>query len=531
MMCPNRHGGCYKTKFSLDLSGLIQDMEDWTQGYVSDVSYDYSFFPELAPINIAFNLLDSRFVPPSIENITYCELGCGQGFTTNVMAAANPQSQFWGIDFNPTHAAEAQRLADAANLKNIHFSDQSFAEFLAADTPKFDFITLHGVYSWISDENRRTLVDLLRQKLKFGGAVYVSYNTLPGWSAVMPLRELMVQYVGSTHDSSIQKVEKGLAFAEQLQTLKARYFQENPVVQHSLAEMQDDSRNYLAHEYFNGNWRPLYHFEVTKQLAEAKLTFATSADIDDQFHDFKLDQAQLNLLAETTDITLRQTIRDFLFNTRFRRDIYVKGLIKLPSLEQVELLSNFRFALIVDPEDIEYEIDLVGRPIKLDEKIYQPLIAALAERPQTLRELMKQPYLTKLDFASILQALKILITNYSAVPALPEEGEEERKESVTRFNTAVLKRARFGADTQILASPTTGSGIDVSRSEQLLLLASMRQGDPVQFIWNILQVQGERLIKDGKPLETSEANQIELKEQIEQFEKTSLPLLKRLGLV
>ncbi|MEQ9360056.1 class I SAM-dependent methyltransferase [Coleofasciculus chthonoplastes] len=506
-------------------------MEDWNQGYVSDVSYGYSFSPEIAPVTMAFNLLDSRFVSPSLENMTYCELGCGRGFTTNVLAAANPQSQFWGIDFNPTHAAEAQRLAAAANLKNIHFSDQSFAEFLEADTPKFDFITLHGVYSWISDENRRIIVDLLRKKLKFGGAVYLSHNALPGLSSIMPLRELMVQYAGSANDSSIQKVEKGLAFAKHLKTLKALYFQANPLVKQDLQEMLGDDRNYLAHEYFNNNWRPLYHFEVAQQLAEAKLTFATSADIDDQFYDLKLDEGQLNLLSETTDLTMRQTIRDFLFNTRFRRDIYIRGPIKLSALEQVELLRNFRFALVVNPEDIEDEIDLVGRPMRLDEKIYQPLIAALAERPQTLRELMQQPSLTKLDFASILQALKILMTNDSAVPALPEEGEEERKESVTRFNTAVLNRAIFGADTPILASPTTGSGIDISRSEPLLLLAHLRQENPVQFIWNILQVQGEKLIKDGKHLDSPEANQAELKEQIQRFKETRLPLLKRLGLV
>lgn len=506
-------------------------MTDWTQGYVSDVSYDYSFFPELAPVSMAFNLLDSRFLPPSPETVTYCELGCGQGFTTNILAAANPQSEFWGVDFNPTHVAAAQRLATAAGLNNIHFSDQSFAEFLEADTPQFDFITLHGVYSWINDENRRIIVDLLRQKLKFGGAVYLSHNALPGWSAVMPLRELMVQYAGGTNDSSIQKVEKGLIFANQMHALKARYFLENPAVKQDLDEIQDDSRNYLAHEYFNNNWRPLYHHEVARQLADAKLTFATSADIDDQFYDLKLDQDQLNLLAETPDGTLRQTIRDFFFNTRFRRDLYLKGPVKLAPLEQVELLSNIRFALLVSPETITYETVLVGRPIQLDQQVYQPLIAALAERPQTLRELMRQPALTKLDFAAILQALKLLMTTYRVAPALSEEGEAERKQSVASFNAAVLKRARFGADTQILASPTTGSGIDISRSEQLLLLAHMRQGDPVQFIWNILQVQGEKLIKDGQILHSPEENQAELNQQIQHFKATRLPLLKHLGLI
>lgn len=504
-------------------------MTDWTHGYVADVSYDYSFFPELAPVNIVFNLLDNRFFSPSLEKFTYCELGCGQGFTTNILAATNPQGEFWGMDFNPTHIAEAQRLAEAAQLKNIRFSDHSFAEFLEADTPAFDFISLHGVYSWVGDENRRTIVELLRRKLKVGGAVYISYNTLPGWSSLLPLRELMIQYTGGGTDSTLQKVETGFAFAHQLQGLKARYFLENPTVKHDLAELQGDSRNYLAHEYFNSDSRPLYHSEVVQHLDAAKLSFATSADIDDQFYNLKLDAVQLKLLDDISDPTLRETIRDFLFNSRFRRDLFIKGPIKLTGLEQVELLSKSRFALMVRPEDIEYEIELIDRQIKLDETIYKPLIAALAEGPQTLRELMKKPALTALDFSSICQALKILITDYSVAPALPEN--EHRRDAIAKLNAAILNRARFGADTQVLASPIIGSGIDISRSEQLFLLAHMRKVEPVQFIWTILQVQGEKLLKDGQVLESPEANQAELKKQAQHFANVRLPLLQRLGLV
>ena len=100
--------------------------QDWTHGYVADISYDYSFFAELAPINIVFNLLDGGFFPPSLEEFTYCELGCGQGFTTNILAATNPQGEFWGVDFNPTHIAAAKRLAEAARLENIHFFRSQF---------------------------------------------------------------------------------------------------------------------------------------------------------------------------------------------------------------------------------------------------------------------------------------------------------------------------------------------------------------------------------------------------------------------
>jgi SAM-dependent methyltransferase len=506
-------------------------MQTWTQGYVADVSYDYSYFPELAPTSLAFNLLDGRCLPPSLEQFTYCELGCGQGFTTNLLAATHPQGQFWGMDFNPTHIAEAQRLATAAKLSNIQFSDHSFAEFIEADTPPFDFITLHGVYSWIDADNRRIIVDLLRQKLKVGGAVYISYNTLPGWSALMPLRTLLWQAPSQAGDSSIQRVETGLAFAHQLEAMQARYFVENPTVKADLEAMADDSRNYLAHEYFNHNWQPFYHSEVVEQLAEAKLSYIVSGDIDDQFYNFKLTEAQVQLLSEVPDTTRRETIRDFIFNTRFRRDLFVKGAVKLSALEQVEQLSHTYFALIIDPAEMEYEVDLVGRAIKLDEAIYRPMIEALADGPQTLRDLMKQADLKQLDFATILQALKILISTYHVTPALSPLGERDRRQSVAGLNQAILKRARFGADTQILASPVTASGIDVSRPEQLLMLAYLRQADPVKFVWSILQVQGEKLLKDGQVLESPEANLAELKAQAEEFTAERLPLFQRLGLV
>ncbi|MEB3229516.1 MAG: class I SAM-dependent methyltransferase [Leptolyngbyaceae bacterium] len=506
-------------------------MTDWTHGYVSDISYDYSFFPELSPTNLAFNLLDHQFFPPSFTNFTYCELGCGQGFTTNVLAATNPQGNFWGIDFNPNHIAAAQRLATSAQLNNIQFSDNSFEEFLTSPTPQFDFIALHGIYSWINDENRKFIVQILSQKLKVGGAVYISYNALPGWSNLMPLRELMVQYTEGTSASTLQKVEQGLEFAQTLQALNAGYFMANPSVKTDLEAMQDNSPVYIGHEYFNQNSYPFYHSKIVQQLAEAKLNFAASAEIGDQFDNLKLNQEQRQLLDTLSNSTLQETIRDFILNTRFRKDLFVKGSARLSSLEQAEILSRMRFALLVDPENIYYKIKLGERAIQLDENIYKPLVNAIAHSPQTLRDLMRHPALSHLSFATILQALKILMTMGDLSPALPEEGEGDRQRVTSRFNLAVLKRSRFGAETPILASPITGSGIEINRAEQLFLLALIRQVDPIVFTWNVLQIQGERLLKDDKVLESPEENQAELQRQFQLFQETRLPLLRRLGVI
>jgi hypothetical protein len=84
----------------------------------------------------------------------------------------------------------------------------------------------------------------------------------------------------------------------------------------------------------------------------------------------------------------------------------------------------------------------------------------------------------------------------------------------------------------ILASPVTGGGIMVGRFQQLFLLA-MSQGkkqpaDWVQFVWQILSAQGQKLVQDGKTLETPEENLAELTAQATVFAEKQLPVLKAL---
>lgn len=78
----------------------------------------------------------------------------------------------------------------------------------------------------------------------------------------------------------------------------------------------------------------------------------------------------------------------------------------------------------------------------------------------------------------------------------------------------------------------TGGGVSVGRFQQLFLL-SMSQGKkkPVewaQFVWQILSAQGQKIVKEGKTLETPEENLAELNEQAITFVEKQLPILKAL---
>src|SRR5215468_603666 len=132
-------------------------MADWGAGYVTDTAYVHDFCRVQTPAILSLAALSRNVAAAGGrgEALHYCDLGCGQGFTANLVAAANPRASVFAADFNPTHIAGARALAHAAGTKNIEFREADFAELLNdASVPEFDIICLHGVYSWISVENR-----------------------------------------------------------------------------------------------------------------------------------------------------------------------------------------------------------------------------------------------------------------------------------------------------------------------------------------------------------------------------------------
>jgi hypothetical protein len=65
------------------------------------------FYLELAPTFLNFACLASSVEGPPLDHpLRYCELGCGRGYDTILLAAANPESEFVGIDSvhqSPSH--------------------------------------------------------------------------------------------------------------------------------------------------------------------------------------------------------------------------------------------------------------------------------------------------------------------------------------------------------------------------------------------------------------------------------------------
>jgi len=509
-------------------------MADWSSGYVVDVEYTHGFYQELTPSLLGFLALLQGVQAPDLTqaSLNYCELGCGQGFSTNLLAAANPHIQFHSTDFNPGHIVGAQALAQSAGLKNVHFYDDSFAEFVErSDLPDFDFITLHGIYSWISPENRRTIVEFMRRKLKPGGIVYISYNCMPGWAAMMPLRRLLVEHTLARGAlSAPSRATAFLGLADKFSSLDMRYFANHPKLAKRVERLKNHHPHYIVHEYFNQESNPFYFMDLAEELTEAKLTWVGPANALDTLDEVNLTKDQRDFLGGIDDVALRQTTRDHVIDQQFRRDIFIKGPVRLSTHQARERWLDMRFALSSKAAKVPREVRGIRHTVKLQNAIYNPLIAALEQGPKTLREIMSDPALADITFNRLVQAITFLVALGACHPCLPAQGLAERRLHTDRFNRAVAHESRTERKYSYFASPVTGGGLGADRMVQLMWLGMQdKESDLARYVGKVLSDAGQRLQREGKPMAADDQVK-ELQQRAAEFEGDQLAIWSLLGL-
>jgi SAM-dependent methyltransferase len=511
-------------------------MTDWTAGYVADIGYTFGYYQELNPLRVKLAFLNAGLACPEFGSA--CELGFGQGVSTNIHAAATI-TQWAGTDFNPSQAAFAQELASVSGNEAKLF-DQAFDEFAnRSDLPEFDYIGLHGIWSWISNENRAVIVDFIRKKLKVGGVLYISYNTQPGWAAMVPMRDLLTEHsevMGASGQGIVPRIDAALAFADKLFAANPAFARANPAIEERVKKIKGQNRNYVAHEYFNRDWLPMNFAEMGRWLEPAKLGFACSANYLDFVDAINLSTEQQALLNEIPDGMFRQTVRDFMVNQQFRKDYWVKGARTLSPLERSEGLRAQKVLLTTHRPDVSLKVNAALGEATMNETVYTPILDALADnKPKTLAQLELAVQSKGVNFAQLIQAVMLLTGAGHLASVQDEAAIPKARKHTDKLNNYLMLKARASSDIAYLASPVTGGGFTVQRFSQLFTLAinngKKQPAEWAQFAWSILVAQGQRIMKDGRTLETPEENLAELTEQANAFATKQLPVLKALQIV
>ncbi len=509
-------------------------MSDWSDGYVTDVDYTHGYYPDLQPRRVQLALLAARVQPPEIT--AACELGFGQGVTINIHAAAGAE-RWYGTDFNAAQTAHAQAMARASGAP-LALRDDAFAQYSQRDDlPAFDFIALHGIWSWISDATRDSLIEFIDRRLKPGGVLFVSYNTLPGWSAFAAIRHLLMEHslrMSAPGMSNVHRLEAALGFTDKLLAAKPMLTGGSQRIAQSLDTMRTRNRQYLAHEYLNRNWQPMYFSQVAEQLQAVKLSFVCSADLLNLTDPLNLTPEQSALLATIPDANYRETVRDMMVNQQFRRDYWVRGPRAISKLEQLEAFRAMRFVLAKAKERVTLAVKGLQGSAQLEEHVYRPLIDFLGDyEARTGQEI--ETFLTGRGMLAedVMPSVFLLTGSGCLAPAGTAEDAARVQAACDGLNAFLHRRARHSVDTSFNASPVLGGGLQVDRFEQLFLLArSEGLATPAEwaaFTWRFLDAQKHSVLKDGKPLDGEEANLQELQRLAEKFAAEELPLLIKLG--
>ncbi len=508
-------------------------MSDWSAGYVADIGYTYGYYTELNPLRIKLAFLNAGLAVPDVTRA--CELGYGQGLSANLHAAAS--TVHWsGTDFNPSQAAFAQELSQAAGA-NAALFDDAFADFAnRPDLGEFDYIGLHGIWSWISDENRAVIVDFIRRRLKVGGVLYISYNTLPGWAAFAPIRHLMVEHaavLGAEGKGIVSRVDGALDFADKLLATNPLFLRASPQVKTRLDRVKEQNRHYLAHEYFNRDWHPMHFATMADWLEPAKLQYACSAHYLDHVDAINMSPEQVAFLKEIPDPMFRESVRDFVVNQQFRRDYWVRGIRRVTPLEQAEQIRQLRFILTVPRADVSLKVTGALGEASMSEAVYNPILDLLADhRPRSMAQIEQAVAATGIGIAQLIQAMLVLANQGTVSPVQPDPVISKASKPSERLNAHLMARARGSADVSYLASPVTGGGVTVGRISQLFLLAQAngrkQPADWAEFAWSVLSAQGHKLVVEGKAVESVEDNLAELNRQAKAFAEKQAPILKAL---
>lgn len=316
-----------------------------------EIPYHGTAFHYTHPDRLAANAILFGLEPPRVRTARVLELGCAEGANLIPMALTLPEARFVGIDLSPRQVAAGQERIAALGLTNIELRTLSILD-VDESLGAFDYIICHGVFSWVPEKVRETILEILDKRLALQGVGYVSYNTYPGWHVRGMIRD-MLRYHARRFDDPMVKLRQSRAFLDFL--VKAAVYPDLVYtrllrVEHEMLERSEDS--YFFHEHLEQDNHPLYFHEFHERLRAHGLEYLSEATFN---------ASEANLPGPTREVLHqisqnpieREQYLDFLCNRTFRRSLIVHAGLPIQRIPQPQIMRRFHVTTRVLPEPAE----------------------------------------------------------------------------------------------------------------------------------------------------------------------------------
>ncbi|MBM3514937.1 MAG: methyltransferase domain-containing protein [Alphaproteobacteria bacterium] len=510
-------------------------MASTTGGYVTDVDYVAEFYGDHAPAHMNMTAAAGGFKPrPLDQPFAWCDYGCGNGITANVLAAGFPEARFFGVDFLPAHILTAETLAMRGNVDNAKFICKGFAELKPDDLPPLDFAVMHGILSWIDEPTRIAVLDDAAKRLKPGGILFTGCNAMPGWAAKIPLRN-MIYSLSKDSDHSLERARVGLAWMQKLKGAEVKYFRDHPALADAVDDMARLDLRYMAHEYFNQHLRAFYFAELRAMMEARGLKFAGSATVFLNMVDLAVPASLHDEFRTLSSRAELEAKRDFIRNETFRRDVWVKGdpvtnTDDWLALNVGEVYGSLKSLDRIDRSAVfgDVQFDFSGEP-------FDQVLAAVAAAGTLIAAMETIPGLDSMPPALRIEAARLLAAGGEVIPfarpTLAVSTGRQSKLAIPAINRGMIKELGLRQPRIPLAAVHAGTGIELPNIDAQLLLARVDKGhnNAVAATRQVLKAQAGDVVIGGKALSDAAIDKL-LTDKLAELD-ASLPKLAEIGVI
>lgn len=283
------------------------------------------------------------------DNARILEIGCGSGINLLAMAQLYPESEFVGVDFSGKQIGEARSTGEAAGITNVRFLNLDIRKLEGENLGIFDYIIVHGIYSWVPEDVRRAILATCRERLSENGIALISYNCLPGWRLRGALRDMMLMHTSRFADVGTKVTQskalmKYLAEACGGQGAWGQYLkQESETILGA-----DDS--YLAHDYLEIHNHALYFRDFLKEASSSGLSFLTEAEPATVYIENYPEKVTAPLKAMGLDHLETEQFLDFVRNRTFRSTLLCRDSVMPDRMIGPDRLSGMHVRVLFDSE-------------------------------------------------------------------------------------------------------------------------------------------------------------------------------------
>ncbi len=284
-----------------------------------EVPYDSNPFAQTHPsrLFVVGTLFGMR--PAPVAKCRVLELGCASGGNLLPMADALPNSQFVGVDYSARQIEEGKKLVAQLGIPNLDLRHASIAD-VDASYGLFDYVIVHGVYSWVSNALREKIFDICANNLNPSGIAYISYNTYPGWHMRGMIRDMM-QYHSARFKEPKIRVQQARALLDFLaQSVK----QEGPysqLLKSELETLRHQADHYLYHEHLEEVNDPVYFHQFAEKAKAHGLKYLGEARVQTMVTGNFGPEIDKTLRMLAPDQTQIEQYMDFLRNRMFRESL------------------------------------------------------------------------------------------------------------------------------------------------------------------------------------------------------------------